>query len=119
MQLNANRKLKGILSTISMGNRRTETEPLRSSSREKSALQLVCGKVLKFQASPLMKVSTEIKSHEQKGKDETIQEANFAVDLTDSKLTPDEMFCKVGGHAFLNFMHMKETDGSVAQQHRS
>ena len=40
-----------------------------------------------------MKVSTEMQSHEQKEKSETIQEANFAADFTDSKFTPDEMFC--------------------------
>ena len=38
------------------------------------------------QASPLMKVPTEIESHEQEEKGETTQEANFAVDLKDSKV---------------------------------
>ena len=38
------------------------------------------------QASPLMKVTTEIKRHEQKEKSETVREADFAVDLTAQKL---------------------------------
>ena len=52
------------------------------------------------QESRLMKVTTEMESHEQKGKGETVQEADFALDLTDSKvhISWDVFFLKFGGH---------------------
>ena len=51
-----------------------------------------------------MKVTTEIKSHEQKRETfETVQDADFAVDLTDSKCTSDGLFCTSVGHAFVPF----------------
>ena len=57
----------------------------------------MCKKVVNPQASPLMEVTTDIQSHE----GETVQEADFATDLTDSKFTSDGMVCKFGGHAFV------------------
>ena len=71
-------------------------------------------------ASLLMKVTEEKKSHKQKEKDEIVQDAGYAEDLTDSKLTSDGMLCKFGGHTFcVNFMDIQTTNGSVAHQHGS
>ena len=55
--------------------------------------------IINPQVSPSVKVSTEITSHAQKEKVDSIQDANFAVDLTDSKFTPGEMFCELGCQA--------------------
>ena len=68
-----------------------------------------------------MKVSTEIKRPEQQENDETVQEADFAVDLAKTKkFTTDGFFCKFGGHAFVSiFTSMQEIDGSVTQPQRS
>ena len=66
------------------------------------------------QASPLMNVTEDIKSHEQKEQGDTMQEADCAADLTESKFTSDGMFCTFGGHTCVpNFIGMQEADGSV------
>ena len=58
-------------------------------------------------------------SHEQMEKGETIQEANFAVFLTDAKFTPEDVL-KIGfSRVCANFMGMQDRDGSVTQQPRS
>ena len=77
---------------------RTETELLRSSSREKPTPRLVCIKDEKSSRFSSREVSTEIQRHEQKI--ETIQVANFAMILTDSKFTTDGI-CKISCHTFV------------------
>ena len=59
---------------------------------------MLCRKIVNLHASLLMKVTTEIKCHEQKNIDETVQEANMAGKLTDSKSTLGEMLCLFGEH---------------------
>ena len=50
-----------------------------------------------------MKETAESESHKQKEKDEIVQDADFAVDLTDSETTLERMLCKLGDHTFVNF----------------
>ena len=47
-----------------------------------------------------MKVTTEVESHEQKEKGETVQAADSAVDL--SKFTSEGMLCQLGGQVFVS-----------------
>ena len=57
---------------------RTETESLRSPSREKFSTTTLCARrIVKPQASPLMKVTIEIQSLEQKERDVTVQESGL------------------------------------------
>ena len=75
---------------------RTGTGALTSPSREIVQHHNMCS------TSHLMKVTSAIRCHEQKNESGgTVQEADFAVDLTVSKFTFDEMFCNFGCHAFV------------------
>ena len=55
------------------------------------------------QASLLMKEIDESESHEQKEKDEIVQDADFAGDLSDSKSTSGGMLCTFGEHRVCQF----------------
>ena len=59
---------------------------------------MCAGRIVNLHASLLVKVTTEITCHEQKNIDETVQEANMAGKLTDSKSTLGEMLCLFGDH---------------------
>ena len=59
-----------------------------------------------------MKVSTKNTSHEQVEKVRTIREANFAMDLIESKASSDGMFCQFGRPEFCQF------HGHAQEQHR-
>ena len=49
-------------------------------------------RIVNHQTCPFMKVTTEMRCHEQKEKGETVKEANFARNLTDEMCTADRMF---------------------------
>ena len=72
---------------------------LRSSSRENRHHNMCARRIVNPQASLIVKEMTHFfrKKSKQNKKGETVQGADFAVDLTDSKFTSGGMFCKIGG----------------------
>ena len=92
----------------------TETKSLRRPSRKHQHHNLCARGIVDLQASPLVKVTKENKSHKQMRKDDIVHDADFAVDLADSKSTSDGMLCIFGDRTVVSISHADKKQTAVS-----